>query len=355
MRGVLICKKTDCLVFDIKKLDFSKVIMLKTPDEVERFQFKDNDLVISAIEDSEKAIKLEERLNNKYSLICLYFNTIHYPFEQYSNTIFIPSDSTEETIMEAIVRLGYSSARIKNETLVGSSRIMDKVRFLIDKYAKLPYSIHLSGNTGTGKNIAAKLIHAKSNLKNSMVYVNCGSCKNIGLIESNFFGHAKGSFTGSSNSRNGYLRNADKSTLFLDEIENMSHQLQEILLDTIDSGKFRSVGSDTETNSDFRIITASNIELDKLVSTGKLRKDFYYRIAEREIHMPDLKDHKEDIPELVQYYERVHSIIRHRITDYSPLFRSDWPGNIRELFKAISLMHEEIEDRNTYYGFTLAH
>jgi len=348
MRGVLISKESESVELICKALNLARIINLKTLEEVHRFTFKDDDLVISALEDKEEAISLEEEINNRYRLICFYYDSSHFPFEKYSNTIFIPYPCIEETIREAIGRLGSFAKEIKTNFLIGSSVQMEKVRTAINRYAKASFSIHLSGSTGTGKNVAAKMLHDISGLKNKMVYVNCGSCSNIGLIESNFFGYAKGSFTGSTTSREGYLKTADKSTLFLDEIENMSHQMQELLLDTIESGIFKRVGSDTEINSDFRIITASNTPLDELVSTGKLRQDFYYRIAQREIHLPDLKDHKEDIPELVQFFERKHNIIRNRITNYAPLFEKSWPGNVRELFKVIGIMHEEIEDRNLY-------
>ena len=346
MIGVFVTSRKDRIEATSKSLNMEKLFIL-TMDEFSRFSMKGNLLVISDFEKDEDIIDLEEKIEHKYPLICIYRGSNHYPFEQYSNTIFIPAPFDEESLKEALIRIN-SRENTSQDLLIGSSLQMDKVRTSIRRYAKSRYPIHLSGNTGTGKNVAAKMIHSLSGIKNKMVYVNCGTCSNSGLIESNFFGYAKGSFTGSTGTRNGYLVNADKSTLFLDEIENMSHYMQELLLDTIDSGNFRRVGSDMEINSDFRIITASNVKLEELIEKGKLRHDFYYRIAHREIHLPDLKDHKEDIPELVQYYERKHNIIRHRITNYDPLFDKPWPGNIRELFKVISMMHEEIEDRSNY-------
>lgn len=332
-----------------ESLHQAKILILNSTEALKHCPLSEKDLIISDLDSEEEMVSLEEFVANRSRLVCLCDESQHYAFEQYSQTIFIPRTSSDEMLQEAIARTGVEI--IKEDpsiALIGSSLVMESVRTSINKYAKTQFSIHLSGNTGTGKNIAAKRIHKLSGLKSKMVYVNCGSCYNPGLIESNFFGYSKGSFTGSTGSRNGYLKNADKSILFLDEIENMSHQMQELLLDAIDSGTFRSVGSDMEISSDFRIITASNVSLDTLLEKGKLRYDFFYRIAQRKIHMPDLKDHIEDIPELVQYYEKKNGIIRNRITDYTPLYESSWPGNIRELFTKIGILHEKIEEERLY-------
>ncbi|GEM_PF-3259685 len=349
MNGIFVSCKKEKNEYIQKTLCLEKLFFLNI-EEFCRFSIKEDTIIICDLKNEEDNLLIEEKIEQKYPLICIYNRSNHYPFEQYSNTIFIPSEYTLQTLKEAFVRINSFNIQ-DDETLIGSSLKMDNVRAAIRRYAKRNCSIHLSGNTGTGKNVAAKMIHSLSGKKNKMVYVNCGTCSNPGLIESNFFGYSKGSFTGSSGTRNGYLLNADKSTLFLDEIENMSHYMQELLLDTIDSGNFRRVGSDTEINSDFRIITASNVNLEELIEKGKLRLDFYYRIAQREIHLPNLDEHKEDIPELVQYYERKNNIIRYRITNYEPLFNRLWPGNIRELFKVISIMHEEIELNSSYSKF----
>ena len=319
-----------------------QLIELQKEESIRHFTFKANDLIFANIEHEDERILLEEYLDNRYRLICFYHNNEYYPFQTFSQTIFIPYNSDSSIIKDAIVRLGDEKELIDKEVaLIGSSSCMENVRYQIEKYARSKYSIHPSGSTGTGKNIAANRIHRLSGLKSKMVYVNCGSCYNPSLLESNLFGCTKGAYTGATYSRNGYLKNAHKSILFLDEIENMPLYMQEMLLDVIESGKYKMIGSDVDTASDFRLITASNVPLEELIEQGKLRTDFYYRIAHRKIHMPSLMEHMEDIPELVQYYERLNKIFDCRIKDYSSLFEKKWEGNVRELFNYLSMMHED--------------
>ena len=332
------------LSLHIKHIFSSKfqLIELKNEDCIKHFTFKKHDLIFLNTEDEEERFSIEEYLDNRYRLVCFYHKSEYYPFQTFSQTIFIPYDSDTAMIYEAVTRLGEEKDLIDKEVaLIGSSSCMETVRYQIEKYARSKHSIHLSGSTGTGKNIAAKRIHRLSGLKSKMVYVNCGSCYNPNLLESNLFGCTKGAYTGATASRSGYLKNAHKSFLFLDEIENMPLYMQEMLLDVIESGKYKMIGSDVDTASDFRLITASNVPLDTLIKQGKLRTDFYYRIAHRKIHMPSLAEHMEDIPELVQYYERVHKVFKYRIKDYSPLFEKCWPGNVRELYNYLSIMHED--------------
>ena len=328
---------------------FSEIITIHTPSMLTRITISKDDIAVVDISTIKDSITTLECLNHRCHILCYYTKETesYYPLERFGNIRYIPRPLSPDILSDILEELQNKPklSEWDDTSLIGSSIVMESVRTKISKYAKSNISIHLSGSTGTGKNVAARRLHQLSGKKGKgMIYVNCGSYSNSNLIESCFFGHSKGSYTGSSSTRNGFLKNADKSTLFLDEIENMSMPLQELLLDTIDSGKYRTVGTDREIHSDFRIITASNVPLDTLLKTGKLRYDFYYRIAEREIHMPDLKDHEEDIPELVQDYEIRHNILKYRIRDYSSLYNREWLGNVRELYKAISLIHENNED-----------
>ncbi|MBO5769900.1 MAG: sigma-54-dependent Fis family transcriptional regulator [Spirochaetales bacterium] len=330
------------------------VIILDSLEMLSRIAIYKTDIAIIDIPNIEKSIRAQELLNMKCPVLCYYTQgkENYHPLEKFCSIRFFPRpleiDSLKDFI-NIVLSEGMKKEEKREIALIGSSDVMENVRGKIEKYAKTDYAVHFSGNTGTGKNNAARRLHHLSSKNNkNMIYVNCGAFANSGLIESSFFGHSKGSYTGSSSPRSGFIKNADKSTLFLDEIENMSHQLQELLLDTIDSGRYRCVGTDKEIVSDFRIVTASNIPLEELLRTGKLRYDFYYRIAEREIRMPDLAEHEEDIPELVQDYEQRHNILRYRVRDYDVLFNRPWKGNIRELYKEISLIHELQEEGRTY-------
>lgn len=328
---------------------FSEIITIHSPSMLTRLTISKDDVAIVDLSSSSDSITTLEILNHRCHILCYYSQETenYYPLERFGSIRYIPRPLELEILLDILDELQNEPETEEHDdtALIGSSLIMEAVRSKISKYAKTDRAIHISGSTGTGKNVAARRLHLLSGKKGKgMIYVNCGSYSNSNLIESCFFGHTKGSYTGSSSTRNGFLKNADKSTLFLDEIENMSMPLQELLLDTIDSGRYRTVGTDREIHSDFRIITASNVPLDTLLKSGKLRYDFYYRIAEREIHMPDLKDHEEDIPELVQNYEIKHNILKYRIRDYSSLYNREWQGNVRELYKEISLIHETNEE-----------
>lgn len=329
-------------------------IVIDSPSMLSRVSISEKDAVVIDLGNEHDAITAQEIVCHRCPMLCLYSKESenHSPLEKFGTIRYIPRPIDEEMIHEILLEMKREEQNRKTEdnTLIGSSELMESVRAKISKYAKTNYSVHFSGSTGTGKNVAAKRLHSLScKTGKNLIYVNCGVYSNSNLLESSFFGHAKGSYTGSSSSRSGFLKNADKSSLFLDEIENMSMALQELLLDTIDSGKYRTVGTDKELHSDFRIITASNVPLDVLLKTGRLRYDFYYRIAEREIHMPDLKDHESDIPELVQDYEIKHNILRYRIRDYDILYNREWKGNIRELYKEISMMHEHLEEKDSFF------
>lgn len=331
-----------------------EILIIDSLDMLSRISINPLDIAIIDLPDVNRSITAQEILNLRCLILCYYTQGTedYYPLEKFCSIRFFPRPLTLDSLRDfvaLIVQEGIPKEEKHDIALIGSSSLMESVRYKIGKYAKTSYSIHFSGNTGTGKNVAARRLHHYSEKTGKkMIYVNCGAFTNSGLIESSFFGHAKGSYTGSSAPRNGFIKNADKSTLFLDEIENMSLPLQELLLDTIDSGIYRSVGTDREIKSDFRIITASNIPLEHLLRTGKLRYDFYYRIAEREIRMPDLKEHEEDIPELVQDYEKRHNVLRYRVRNYNSLYKRDWRGNIRELYKEISIIHELQEEGRIY-------
>lgn len=352
MRFIFITKNKDFYEQSKVLLEIKESIHLRSPDDIVRVTISADDIFFNDLESYDESICALENIRNRAKVISFYNKNRDpdYPFERHCNTIFLPRPYDFEDIKEVVSLLSVPlpPEEDANISLIGSSNIMEEVRKKIKKYSTTDYSIHFAGNTGTGKNIGARRLHHLSKKKANLVYVNCGSLFNTGLIESSFFGHAKGSYTGSSTARSGFLKNADKSTLFLDEIENMSLPLQELLLDTIDSGKYRTVGADKESSSDFRIITASNIPLDYLLKTGKLRYDFFYRIANRVIEMPDLKDHKEDIPELIQDFEKRNNIIRYRIRDYKDLMDREWKGNVRELYKEISLIHELNEEKYCY-------
>lgn len=220
--------------------------------------------------------------------------------------------------------------RLLETHIVGKSRDIKRLRSNIVLASTMSSPVNIYGESGTGKTLAAKLIHKLSRKEKEMVYINCANLSSS-VADSDLFGHSKGAFTSASSKRNGLLSMADNSTLFLDEIGNLPLDKQAKLLDTIENGRYRSIGDDSEQSSSFRLITAGQEPLEKLLEKKKLREDFYYRISSFSFSIAPLREHKEDIPELVRHYESRKKITKNLITDYDAFFLSDWLGNIREL------------------------
>lgn len=193
-------------------------------------------------------------------------------------------------------------------------------------------TVNISGETGTGKTIAAKIIHKLSNSKKKkMVYINCANLSSQ-IIDSELFGHTKGAYTGADTQREGLIEEANDSTLFLDEIGNLSLDLQAKLLDTIEYGRFRRIGENCEKFSKFRLITAAQETLESLLEQKRLREDFYYRISSFSFEIQPLRNHKEDIPYIVKFYKDKNKTAKRNIDNFEPLMKKEWKGNVRELF-----------------------
>ncbi|MFO7448240.1 MAG: sigma 54-interacting transcriptional regulator [Ignavibacteriaceae bacterium] len=221
--------------------------------------------------------------------------------------------------------------------IVGSGEVMKKVFHLMKLVSFTNSSVLILGETGTGKELIARSIHNNSTRKDKvMVKVNCAVLP-AGLIESVLFGHEKGSFTGANERRTGKFELANNSTLFLDEIGEMPLELQVKLLRAIQEKEIERLGGKETINVDVRIIAATNRDLFKEVEEGNFRSDLYYRLNVFPITIPPLRERKDDIPELAQYFLN-HSAkyIGKKITGFSPgvtksLINYSWPGNVREL------------------------
>ncbi len=215
--------------------------------------------------------------------------------------------------------------------LVGQSEGMRRVYELILQAAKTDTNVIIYGETGSGKDVAARAIHALSGKKGSYVPVNCGAIPET-LLESEFFGHVKGAFTGASMNKEGYIAAANGGTLFLDEIGELPPHLQVKLLRALENKTYVPVGSHTPHPSSFRLIAATNQDLSRLVREKKMRADFYYRVHVLAITIPPLRERPEDIPLLTAAWqekrgERLDIPLNVRLA----MERYDWPGNVREL------------------------
>jgi len=208
-------------------------------------------------------------------------------------------------------------------------------------YADRDISILLTGETGTGKEMAARYIHRMGDRADGpFIAVNCASVSSE-IFESEFFGHKRGAFTGAISDRKGLIEKADGGLLFLDEITELPQRSQAKLLRVLDDGFVRRMGSCEENKVDFKIISASNRDIEQIINKGKLREDLYYRISGREIHLKPLRERKEDIEPLLSYY--LDSVwIKMEKEAIELLKRYHWPGNVRELVNIIRGMGEVV-------------
>ncbi len=227
------------------------------------------------------------------------------------------------------------------ERLVGKSAAMREVFRRLKLAADSDVTVLVTGESGTGKELAAAAIHARSARRDKpFVAVNCAAFSES-LLESELFGHVKGSFTGATSDKPGVFESADGGTLFLDEIGDVGPAVQVKLLRVLQEREIRRVG-DTRTRSvDVRLLTATNQHLRSLVAAGKMREDFFYRINVFEIHMPPLRQRREDIPLLVEHFIKELCKAAGRSVDgisrdaLNLLVEHPWPGNIRQLRNAI--------------------
>src|SRR5438445_3024845 len=225
--------------------------------------------------------------------------------------------------------------------IVGRSEGMLAVFKMIETAARTNSTILLTGESGTGKGLVAQAIHFHSLRRDKpMVSLNCGAMPEA-LLESELFGHMRGAFTGADSNKKGLLEVAERGTVFLDEIGEMSAVMQVKLLRVLQERRFRRVGGLEEVQADIRVIAATNQDLNRLVAENRFREDLFYRINVIPIALPPLRDRREDIPLLADHFlakyaeqmGKALSGVSH--TAMQLLVQHDWPGNIRELENVI--------------------
>jgi len=230
--------------------------------------------------------------------------------------------------------------QIYESGMIGNCDTMQSVCDVIKSIAPMPTTVLIEGESGTGKELAARALHRWSERKGSFVPVNCGAISEE-LMESEFFGHTKGAFTGAQNTREGLFTYANNGTLFLDEIGEMPMSMQVHLLRVLEERVIRPVGSNREIPVDVRIIAATNRNLAKQVEKKEFRADLYYRLNVVNVRMPPLRERMDDLPALVQHFATKLSsdlgLPEPSITgdDLFQLRSYEWPGNIRELKNVI--------------------
>ncbi|MEW5746078.1 MAG: sigma-54 dependent transcriptional regulator [Nitrospirota bacterium] len=268
---------------------------------------------------------------------------------------FIEKPFTPEVLLNAVSRclekkrLYIENVKLKKEinalysldNIIGVSREMQKIFKLVATVAPLGSTVLICGESGTGKELIARAIHYNSARREQpFIVVDCGTLPE-NLMESELFGHAKGSYTGAVTTEKGLLETANGGTLFLDEISNLPLAMQAKLLRVLQEKELRAVGGKRMLKVDVRFIAATNRDLSAMVKAGAFREDFFYRLNVFPVHLPPLRSRKEDIPALAyhflhKYGKEVGRDIPHIATEaMRQLITYDWPGNIRELENVI--------------------
>ena len=228
--------------------------------------------------------------------------------------------------------------------IIGTGRSMARIFELIDSVAGLNSTVLIQGETGTGKELIAKAIHFNSPRKDQkMVSINCGAIPES-LLESELFGHVKGAFTGAVQNRVGRFEQANNGTIFLDEIGTMPQALQVKLLRVLQEREFERIGGNTSIKIDVRIIAATSANLEQMVKDGTFREDLFYRLNVIPVHMPALRERREDIPLLIQRFTsqfcELHKLEMKTVSPpvMKALIAYEWPGNVRQLENIVERM-----------------
>ena len=251
--------------------------------------------------------------------------------------------------------------RLKREYIIGSSPALNNCLDLVAQAAESDANVFITGETGTGKELFARAVYENSLRSNeAFVVVDCTSLPET-LVESLLFGHEKGSFTGADRAQNGLVRQAHNGTLFLDEIGELPMSLQKSFLRVLQEHRFRPVGANKEIESNFRLIAATNRDLDAMVETGEFRSDLLFRLRTFIIELPTLRERREDIKELARYHiDKFCTQYGLASKGFSPdfletLMSYPWPGNVREFVNTLERSLTTARFDQTLYPKHLPH
>jgi len=363
----------DLLTIVFKKEGYSVLSSLSAPRGIELIDKEDFDLILTDIKlpqmsgmDILKHV-MDKTPNTPVVMITAY-GTLKQAVEAFKNGavdyVVKPFDIEE---LKIIVAQGLEKRKLKTENIklkqqlkeknsfeniVGKNKKMKEIYDLIEKVTDSDSTILISGESGTGKEIAARAIHFNSRRQERpFVSVNCGALPE-NLLESELYGHVKGSFTGAIAHKKGMFETAEKGTIFLDEIGELSSFAQVKLLRTLQDKRIRRVGGNDEILIDVRIVAATNQDLKQRLDEGKFREDLFYRINVISFEMPPLRERKDDIPLLVthfleKYCTKTGSKLKRIAPEVYNVFESyAWPGNVRELENTIERI-VAIEERET--------
>jgi two-component system response regulator AtoC len=271
------------------------------------------------------------------------FDYILKPFELDEISDLVEKGVEAHRLMERAVAIpALSEAGEDSDAIIGRSRVMQEVYKLIGQVAESDVTVLILGESGTGKELVARAIYQHSRRKDHpFLAINCAAIPET-LLESELFGYEKGAFTGAVKRRIGKFEQCDGGTILLDEIGDMSLSTQAKILRVLQEGEFERVGGNETVKVDVRMVTATNRRLEELIKQGKFREDLYYRLKIMSIALPSLRERKEDIRELTEYFFHVYNRqLATRVSHIDPsvfekLASHHWPGNVRELANTIN-------------------
>lgn len=296
---------------------------------------------------------IKERSPESLVIIITAFGTVDVAVEAMKNGAYdyitkpFNRDELKLTVKKALQFNGLTeeNKRLKSDladkadfrTIVGTSKEMEKVFDVIRKVADTEAAILITGESGTGKELVARSIHNNSSRRDApFVAINCAAIPRD-LLESELFGHVKGSFTGAIKDKMGKFQTAEGGTLFLDEVGELPLELQPKLLRALQEKEVEAVGGTKTQKLDVRVVSATNLDIDKAISAGTFREDLYYRLGVIPIHLPPLRERRKDIPLLIRYFCGKHGSDKVTFDKDAlhTLVMYPWPGNVRELENTI--------------------
>ncbi len=338
-------ESVDLCVFDLKLTDIDGVSLMEKFHEVSP---EIPVVILTAHGSIENAVEAMKRGA---------YNYITKPFEPQELLIQIERALEKRLLTSKIKTLeGLLHTRHDFANIVTRSQCMQKVLDIVSIIARTHSTVCIQGESGTGKELVARAIHlASSRKEKAFIAINCAAIPES-LLESELFGHERGAFTGAVKSTKGLFTQAHEGTIFLDEIGDMPVSVQAKILRVLEERRFFPIGSEKPIAVDTRFIVATNKNLEELIHKGLFRQDLYYRIHVIPIHLPPLRERKEDIPPLVEHFLKKHNHqMKKNIKRLSPqamrkLIQHGWPGNIRELENtlecAVAITQEDTINEN---------